>query len=316
MKNISIIIPAHNEELYIGNCLQAIIAECDSYEGQTEIIVVDNQSTDKTKEIVAGFNVKLIKSSANSPAAVRNEGARQAKFDIFAFLDGDCIVLKGWLSQISEAYDDEKVGAFGGEHLAPLNDPWVVTAWNPVQLKKEYNVNAKLPGGNLTIKSSLFGQLKGFNENLVSAEDDYISEQVKLMGYLCVLDNEAAVIHQGYPKTLFNMFNKQVWHGSTQIKAHGYFSDKLLLVTYAYLVSIILFIYGGIVRDSSIVLIGFIGVVCCPILVLINRLKYHNKVLLSLLPAVFIISLFFISGRALGLLKELFTLTLNRKVKE
>ena len=305
MKNISIIIPTFNEEPYIAKCLSAIIEGCKKYLGNTEIIVVDNQSSDNAIEIAKTYKVKVITSTRKTPAGVRNVGANIAQHEIYAFIDGDCIILENWLSMVGLAYDDLNVGAYGGEYLAPENDNWVVTSWNPIRLKKAYDKKAKLPGGNLTIRLSIFKRLKGFNAELTSAEDDYISMQVVNLGYYCILDNDAAVIHQGYPKTLREVYRKQVWHGSTQISAHGLFKDKVVLVTETWIFSWMLLMSALIYMQKIAILIAITGIVISPILITINRLKYHSQIMFSSFLPSSCVAIFFITDRAVGLIKEI-----------
>jgi glycosyltransferase involved in cell wall biosynthesis len=310
MKNISIIIPAYNEEIYIAKCLNAVVLACDNYSGKTEIIVVDNKSSDKTVEIAKTFNINVISSSSNTPAGVRNEGAKLAQYEIYGFIDGDCVISTDWLTKVSLAYNEVKTGAYGGEHTAPIDDPWVVTSWNPVLLKQEYNNSAKLPGGNLTIRSNIFKKLKGFNEQLTSAEDDFISMQVINLGFDCILDNDLAVVHHGYPKTLLEVYRKQVWHGSTQIRAHGLLKDKMLLITQIWFLSWMLMVYSLLIMNENLILISFLVVISGPLMITLNRLKYHRNINFNNLFLSFYIAIFFITGRMIGLIKEIFSLSI------
>jgi glycosyltransferase involved in cell wall biosynthesis len=308
-KSISIVIPAHNEGIYIEKCLQAIITNCRHYMGETEIIVVDNNSTDDTFSLASSFDVKVINTDASTPAEVRNEGAKLASYEILAFVDGDCIVTEQWLELINNAYQNDKIGAYGGQHIAPKDDNWVVTSWNPTELKHNYEEKAKLPGGNFSIRKTIFWEIGGFDQNLTSAEDDHLSKQVLALGYLCVLDSCNYIIHCGYPKTLVDIFKKQQWHGKTQIQAHGHLGDKVVLVTYVWLISLILLVCGGIVQSTPLMLTSIFGMILSPLAILINRMKYHNNIRLQVLPAAFIIAVFFIAGRSSGLLQELIMLT-------
>ena len=52
----SVVIPAHNEEKYLGRCLDSIMAASASYKDQVEVIVVLNRCTDRTEEIAALYN--------------------------------------------------------------------------------------------------------------------------------------------------------------------------------------------------------------------------------------------------------------------
>ncbi|MDO6444975.1 glycosyltransferase [Colwellia sp. 1_MG-2023] len=304
MKNISIIVPAYNEGVYIARCLKKLIKVCENYAAKTEIIVVDNNSTDNTGDIANSFDIKYMLSNGRSPGEVRNDGSKEAKFEILAFLDGDCVVPDNWLNKIDEAYDDPIVGAYGGEHIAPIEDNWVVTVWNPTELKEAYEKKAKLPGGNLSIRSSVFKLIGGFDENLISAEDDKLSLDVIAKGYDCVLDNHCAVVHLGYPKTLKDVYLKQVWHGFTQMKAHGAFGDKVVLVTQSWILSWLFLLNSIVFSFPNVFVLSLIGILIFPTLIAVNRLKYHKYIKLKNCLLSIIISIFYISGRSVGLIKE------------
>ncbi len=85
---VSIIITSRNEEKNIENCLESIQKQ--SYKN-TEIIVVDNNSTDRTKEISKKYT-KLIFNKGPERSAQRNYGARKSNGDYFIFLDADMIL--------------------------------------------------------------------------------------------------------------------------------------------------------------------------------------------------------------------------------
>ena len=68
---ISVIVPAHNEQKYISQCLKSLIAQ-DYSKDRYEIIVVDNDSRDRTQEIVKKLNVRIIEQNTGPVGAVRN----------------------------------------------------------------------------------------------------------------------------------------------------------------------------------------------------------------------------------------------------
>ncbi len=110
---ISVIIPAYNEEATIHRCLRALA-------GQTvprssfEVIVVDGNSRDRTREIAAEYaDMVFIQESERVPGA-RNDGFRRAKYDIVATTDADSIPAPDWIEQILHSFEDPKVVlAFG-----------------------------------------------------------------------------------------------------------------------------------------------------------------------------------------------------------
>ncbi len=94
---ISIVIPALNEEKYIKNCLKSLKSQ--KYEGEYEIIVIDNGSTDKTPEIAEEYADKVIYRPNLDFYDLCNEGLRHSNGDIIARIDADCIADPLWLSE-------------------------------------------------------------------------------------------------------------------------------------------------------------------------------------------------------------------------
>jgi cellulose synthase/poly-beta-1,6-N-acetylglucosamine synthase-like glycosyltransferase len=110
---ISIIIPAYNEGATIRRCLEALsnqtVPRC-SY----ELIVVDGNSKDNTREIAAEYaDLVFIQESERVPGA-RNDGFVRARYDIVATTDADSIVAHDWVEQIQHSFKDPRVVlAFG-----------------------------------------------------------------------------------------------------------------------------------------------------------------------------------------------------------
>ena len=84
---VSIIIPSYNEQDVIGACLNSISAQ--SYKN-TEIILVDDGSQDKTIEIAKKYKAKIVKQGHKGPGPARNLGASIAKGKIQLELEGEC----------------------------------------------------------------------------------------------------------------------------------------------------------------------------------------------------------------------------------
>ena len=101
---ISVIIPAYNARSTIGQTLGYLYAQ--DFSGQKEIIVV-NSSQDDTKEIIQSKfpEVKVIQLQKRAfTGDAKNIGLREAKGEIIAFIDSDCIARKNWLSTIVKNY--------------------------------------------------------------------------------------------------------------------------------------------------------------------------------------------------------------------
>jgi glycosyltransferase involved in cell wall biosynthesis len=101
---VSIIIPAYNAERTLGECLDGCLAQ--GYPN-TEVIVVDDGSTDGTERVARARNVGYIRQENGGPAKARNTGAREAEGEIIAFTDSDCIPEANWIEALIETFDAE-----------------------------------------------------------------------------------------------------------------------------------------------------------------------------------------------------------------
>lgn len=114
-ENISVVILNYNNKNVIFNCLDTLIRYSDRY--GYEIIVVDNQSTDGSYEMMCEKyqNVKLYRNSKNGCSSGRNLGLANATKEYVIFLDSDqWIIHENWLDVYLQIFDDiENVGAIG-----------------------------------------------------------------------------------------------------------------------------------------------------------------------------------------------------------
>jgi glycosyltransferase involved in cell wall biosynthesis len=110
MTSLSIIIPALNEEGYIGETLQklhaAILTLQSSNLCKVQVIVVDNQSTDRTAAIARGLGATVIPEPIRNIARARNTGARAAEGEVLFFLDADTLVPPLVLSKVATVMSD------------------------------------------------------------------------------------------------------------------------------------------------------------------------------------------------------------------
>lgn len=112
---ISLVIPAYNEERHIRSCLDAIAAQTLK---PFEVIVVDNNSTDKTAEIASSYDfVKVIHEPKQGIVFARNTGFAAATGTVIARTDADVILPKGWIEYNYKFYKAEghaQTGLTGG----------------------------------------------------------------------------------------------------------------------------------------------------------------------------------------------------------
>jgi peptidoglycan/xylan/chitin deacetylase (PgdA/CDA1 family) len=121
---ISIVLPARNEEDFIAKCLASLKDQ--TYQGEHEIIVVDNASTDKTASIARSFGVKVIKAHQEKNVFyARQTGAEAATGDIIVQADGDTLYPRRWLEKIAKKFkDNPDAVALSGRFLYREHFDW------------------------------------------------------------------------------------------------------------------------------------------------------------------------------------------------
>jgi glycosyltransferase involved in cell wall biosynthesis len=121
---ISFVIPAYNEEGYINLCLDALIREIGRRDGY-EIIVVDNNSTDRTCAIVEEYAarypfaaISLIHEPRRGANSAREAGFAASKGELVAFLDADTELLPVWINRAERAFaKDPKLVCLSGPFI-------------------------------------------------------------------------------------------------------------------------------------------------------------------------------------------------------
>jgi glycosyltransferase involved in cell wall biosynthesis len=107
LNKISVIVPAYNAEKTLKACLDAIRAQ-DIAADRFETIVVDNNSSDATRDIAGSFpRVRLLRERRQSSYAARNRGLSIARGDLIAFTDADCTPRSNWLDQLARQMADK-----------------------------------------------------------------------------------------------------------------------------------------------------------------------------------------------------------------
>ena len=108
----SIVIPAFNEEDYIGDTIDSLHAQ--TYRGSFEIVVVDNKSTDKTAEVAKKHGARVVRENNSGVCWARQKGTEAAIGEIVISTDADTVFSSDWLQNIDNSFRDESVVAVAG----------------------------------------------------------------------------------------------------------------------------------------------------------------------------------------------------------
>jgi glycosyltransferase involved in cell wall biosynthesis len=114
---VSVIVPFYNNEQFIECCVESLLAQ--SYPPASyEILMVDNNSSDRSAEIVRNHpRVRLLREEKQGAYAARNHGVAISRGAILAFTDADCAPSKEWLKEIVALFSDPKVGLVQGRRI-------------------------------------------------------------------------------------------------------------------------------------------------------------------------------------------------------
>lgn len=181
--HLSIIIPAFNEERLITRCLQSIalsLAANLKPGFTTDIIVVDNNSTDNTANLAKETGAQVVFEPINQIGRARNAGAAKATGDWLLFLDADSELSPELLADILRVIEDgTSVGCGSTLHMQGL--PW----WGNVvfQLWKGTSILFRWAAGALVVcRSDAFRDVGGFDQELYAADEIRLSGQLKRWG--------------------------------------------------------------------------------------------------------------------------------------
>lgn len=181
--HLSIVIPAFNEERLILDCLDSIAAsvKANSQPGFThEVIVVDNNSTDKTAELAMQAGAQVVFEPINQIGRARNAGAAAATGDWLLFVDADSLLNPGMIADILQMIESNKyVGCGSVMHMPDL--PWWGTA--TIRLWTLLSVTFRWASGALVVcRADAFRDVGGFNQEMFAADEIDLSELLKKWG--------------------------------------------------------------------------------------------------------------------------------------
>ena len=212
---ISVVIPTYNRYKSLRRCLDSLFNQ--SYQKDNyEIIVVDDGSTDGTKEMIdsikTDLKLKYLYQENKGPAAARNLGVKHANGDIIAFIDDDCTADYYWIENIVKFFEDYLNAVACGSHY---NEAFIL----PIKSKKDSRENAirefyldnieHMPQiGNFAVRKQIFRKVGGFDESLVTGEDmDFLIRLLK-RNYHVYINDSLKVTHYSSGR-LLDIFKKK-----------------------------------------------------------------------------------------------------------
>ncbi|KAM3096959.1 glycosyltransferase family 2 protein [Phormidesmis sp. 146-35] len=219
---VSAIICTHNRDHYLGLAIDSLLSQSFA---DFEVVVVDNASSDRTREVVEARlsdpRLKYVYEPITGLSVARNTGAKAANSEILAYLDDDAIATPDWLKHLYEAYQqNEKLAIAGGKvTLLWVNDmtppPWLsdglagnLGAYDLGDSLVYVDRPGLTPRGlNYSIRRTFLEQIGGFDpnlgrvgKNLLSNEELHMTNLALQTGWQVAYLPDALVAHHVAPE--------------------------------------------------------------------------------------------------------------------
>lgn len=238
--SISAIICTHNREQYLGAAIDSLLEQDFS---DFEVLVVDNASKDRTREVVetrlSDSRLKYIYEPVTGLSVARNTGAQAASGKILAYLDDDAVASSRWLKVLYDAYEsNEKLAIAGGKVTllwpSEIQPPqWLspglagnLGAYDLGDTVVYITQPGMTPRGlNYSIRRTFLDQIGGFNvnlgrvgKNLLSNEELHTTEQALKLGWQVAYLPDALAAHNVAPERLHRAWflSRGWWQGISE----------------------------------------------------------------------------------------------------
>ena len=222
---VSVVVCAFNEERILARCLNGL-AEQNYPKESYEIIVIDDESTDSTPEVAIdrlqsmttmGTRSAYFRIEHGGLSIARNTGIRRSRAEIVAFIDGDAIPSKDWLTELVKPFAE---GAdFVGGRIDLLNDESVVARFLQRSRNRQFFgprvFNDQCIGCNMAFRRALFDKATGFHENFTARGDESTLCQ-RIRGFAEFGAAPAAVVLHERPATIGEAIRTE-WKSATLV---------------------------------------------------------------------------------------------------
>jgi len=209
---ISFIIPAYNEEVSLPRVLSGIHQHVPA-SIPYEVIVVDNGSLDDTVELAKSMAAKVYIDETATVGGLRNLGVTKASGSALVFLDADVILTDEWATHIHAtllSLKEMPLQVTGSRCGITTNMSWIERYWFKPLIKNTANY---INSGHLITSAELFNRIDGFDSSMVTGEDYAFSQAAVAAGANIINNPSLAVVHEGYPGTVYQFIRREIWHG-------------------------------------------------------------------------------------------------------
>jgi mycofactocin system glycosyltransferase len=231
---VSVIVPVKDRPEDILECVQSLV-NLNYPEDKLEIIVVDDGSRKSIGDIIAQFNINLVRiDSSQGASTCRNIGAECAGGDILAFLDADCMADENWLKDLVPFLEIKGIGAAGGFVDSHYNKSVLdryERSFSSLNMGKrtifEGNTesNFYIPTCNLLVKRDVYISTGGFKAGMHVGEDVDFCWRMRKGGDILIYVPVGKVAHKHRNK-LFQMLKRRKEYGTSEAPLYYTHRDK------------------------------------------------------------------------------------------
>jgi glycosyltransferase involved in cell wall biosynthesis len=217
--DLSVVIPARNEEHRLGAQLDALLSQ--AWNGEWEVIVVDNGSTDGTASIVRRYSelsprVRYVLAGERADQSfAANAGVDAAAGSAVAFCDADDVVGDGWLAAMAAGLADNDV-VTGPNELDRLNPPWLASSRGRSITEPVGTFAGVFPcvrGNNYGVRPAVWAKVGPLKEGFFPVADLEFSLRCWLHG-IAIVGLPAAVVHYRYRERPRDLWRQGFAYGS------------------------------------------------------------------------------------------------------
>lgn len=181
--DLAFVIPAYNEEALIGKCVESALVEAKRSGYDVEIVVVNNASSDRTKEIAQAFDgVRVVDELKKGLVNARKAGFDATSANLVANIDADTVVPEGWITKVMDEFTKNP-------KLVALSGPYIyydMSWFNRTLVRGFYmfsyalyllnrfvlNVGSMIQGGNFIIRRDAWEKAGGFDTSIAFYGED------------------------------------------------------------------------------------------------------------------------------------------------
>jgi len=220
---VSLVIPGRNCARTLGACLDSVMHILHEPESPlTEILFVDDGSTDGTAEIAGEYEITVVPGTGRGPGAARNLGWRRAGGELIWFVDSDCIAEPDALDVLLPHMEDARVAAVSGsygnanEHslLACLIHEEIVERHRRMPTEVDF-----LATFNVLYRRRVLEALDGFDERYLKAQDAELSFRVHEAGHRLRFEIRS-IVHHDHEQHWLKYLRTQRQQGHWRVLLH------------------------------------------------------------------------------------------------